>query len=408
MADEAPVPMGEPPAQDGGAANNTNEARPRRTVGFAEEPSTTDAVRHASTSMSSIQGNKDQREDMLRSYRQALSTKLPGVRDKGAAHDREMFEKADIRGIIFPWMKWYQIWWGVTVAAAIFTAFFCPYTIAFERNAGVFNGGAAVIEYLLIGIFVFDIIVNFNRAFRVNEVLVFERAQIAKSYCRKLFWVDFVGVFPFYSVALAIAGEVGEDSNKALLLNLFRLLQLTRLYRIQRFFHHLQYNAHISLMYFTLLRNGKFESRHVEQHSNHGFQDTIQCENSQCRTFLCCHELLGLVCLFVSNFAACAMYYLARLEDFDDETWLGPLVNDLTGVERYIISLYWSVTTFTTGECLHGEHAHSYSTFLNAKPLLFSHTCFLVLCSIYLLQLDMETFRRRTRLNRYSGCASCF
>jgi len=361
MADEAPVPMmGEPPAQDGGA----KDARPRRTVGFAEEEPTTrttDAVRHASsTSMSSIQDNKDQREDMLRSYRQALNTRLPGVRDKGAAHDRAMFEKADIRGIIFPWMKWYQIWWGVTVAAAIFTAFFCPYTIAFERNAGVFNGGAAVIEYLLTGIFVLDIIVNFNRAFRVNEVLVFERAQIAKSYCRKLFWVDFVGVFPFYSVALAIAGEVGEDSNKALLLSMFRLLQLTRLYRMQRFFHHLQYNAHISLMYFTLLRN-------------------------------------GLVCLFVSNFAACAMYYLARLEHFDDETWLGPLVNDLTGVERYIISLYWSVTTFTTGECLRGEHSLSYSTFLCAKPLLFSYTWFWTSVPFIFLQWDMETFRRRTR-----------
>jgi hypothetical protein len=31
-----------------------------------------------------------------------------------------------------------------------------------------------------------------------------------------MFWVDLVGFFPFEAVGLAIAGEVGEDTNKVL------------------------------------------------------------------------------------------------------------------------------------------------------------------------------------------------
>lgn len=43
------------------------------------------------------------------------------------------------------------------------------------------------------------------------------------------------------------------------------------------------------------------------------------------------------------------MYFIARQYDFDpDNTWLGSLVEDLTGFERYCTSLYWSVVTFTT------------------------------------------------------------
>jgi len=200
-------------------------------------------------------------EDMAenkQSARQVLSTKLPGIRNKATVHsDREMVERAEISGILFPWMKSYRLWWSVTVGATILTAFFCPYTIAFEPQMGIFTTGAAVIEFILIGIFVLDIFVKFNQSYHVDEVLVYERKEIAKHYCKRFFWVDAVGVFPFYSVALAIAGERGEDSNKALLLSMFRLLQLVRLYRMRKFFDHLQYNAHVSLMYFTLLRNGK-------------------------------------------------------------------------------------------------------------------------------------------------------
>ena len=226
---------------------DTSQSRATKSVNFAD-----------SVTMDSVD-----RTESMHAARQLLSTKLSGVRNVKAstAHtDRERVEQAGIQGLVFPWHKSYRIWWAIMVGATILTAFFCPYTIAFEPRMGAFTSGAAAIEFLLTGIFVLDIFVNFNRAFHVGEVLVFERSEIAKKYCRKLFWVDCVGVFPFSYVALAFAGEIGEDTNRALLISMLRLLQLVRLYRMNRFLHHLQYNARVSLIYFTLLRNGMFVS----------------------------------------------------------------------------------------------------------------------------------------------------
>ena len=222
----------------------TSQSRAAKSVNFAD-----------SVTMDSVD-----RTESMHAARQLLSTKLSGVRNVKAstAHtDRERVEQAGIQGLVFPWHKSYRIWWAIMVGATILTAFFCPYTIAFEPRMGAFTSGAAAIEFLLTGIFVLDIFVNFNRAFRKNDVLIFERREIAKHYCRKQFWVDFISVFPFSTVALSIAGEIGQDTNRALLINLLQLLQLVRLYRMARFFHHLQFNAHVSLIYFTLLRNGK-------------------------------------------------------------------------------------------------------------------------------------------------------
>jgi hypothetical protein len=74
----------------------------------------------------------------------------------------------------------------------------------------------------------------------------------------------------------------------------------------------LQYNSRISLIWFTLARNFA-------------------------------------VLLTVNHISACAMYFLARSKDFDHEaTWLGPVVSSMNGFERYVVSLYQSVVTFST------------------------------------------------------------
>lgn len=251
------------------------------------------------------------------SARKTLKSQPSGVLGKSTtSSDRRMVEEADIDGILFPWMKAYKIWSGITVVGAIFTVFFVPYQIAFQKEAGAFNDAAAIVYYILMVIFFVDITVNFNLAFYQNEMMVFERTQIAKSYCRGMFWIDFFGVFPFEYVALVISRENnGEDSknNKALLyLSLFRLLGFLRLHRMKPLQDMLQYNSKVSLIWFTLIRNFA-------------------------------------VALVVTHFSACVMYFLARLNDFDDEnTWLGPLVFEMNGLERYVVSLYWSVVTFAT------------------------------------------------------------
>ena len=229
------------------------------------------------------------------------------MRGKGTtASERQLVRDANIRGIWFPWMRCYELWWNLTIVGTLFTVFFEPYQIAFQKETGIFNDGAAVVEFLLTAIFALDILVQFNLAFYDHDVMVYERKEIFKSYCRRMFWVDLVGVVPFETIALAASDELGTDNNKALLFSLLRLLHFVRLYRLKPLSDSLQYNARISLMWFTLIRNLA-------------------------------------VAFMLTHFSACIMYFLARLEEFDDETWLGPLVNELSGFERYMYSLYWSI-----------------------------------------------------------------
>lgn len=219
-------------------------------------------------------------------------------------HQR-MVEKADIHGIFFPWHRAYKIWWSLTVVGAIFTLFFGPFQIAFQHEPGTFNGLGDMVEFFLTSIFVIDIGVTCNLAIYKNELIVFERTRIMQEYVfRGYFWVDVIGVFPFEYFALMLTGHLHETGREALLCSLFRMLRFVRLHRVRQLSEILQYNARVSLLWFTLVRN-----------------------------------LTAVVAL--THIEACFMYFLARLRGFDETTWLGPLVLNMTGFRRYVIALYW-------------------------------------------------------------------
>ena len=245
--------------------------------------------------------------------RRVLASRPSGVLGEGTTvSDKYMVKKANIRGIIFPWMPAYEIWWTITAVGAIFTVFFCPFQIAFQDEPGTFNDASAVLEWGLNLVFFVDIIVNFNLAFYTNnEVMVYDRYDIFIHYFSRMFWVDLIGVFPFETVALMLAGDLGDSNNEALLFSLLRLLRFVRLHRMKKLSDVLQYNARVSLMWFTLIRN---------------FASVL------CSTHL----------------AACSMYFLARYNGFGENTWLGPVVRNMSGLERYVTALYWAIVTFCT------------------------------------------------------------
>jgi hypothetical protein len=252
----------------------------------------------------------------IRNARKVLGTNSSVVLGQGTtASDEKMVKKANIRGIIFPWMPVYRVWWSIAAMGAILYAFFGPFLIAFQDEPGTFNDAAADVELLLNLLFSVDIVVNFNLAFYKNEVMVFDRREIFKAYFSRMFWVDLIGVFPFETVALFMAGELRENNSTALLLSLLRLLRFVRLHRLKRLSYILQYNARISLLWFTIIRN------------------------------------LAAV-LFITHLAACSMYFLARLHGFGEDTWLGPLLvnHDMGSFDRYVTSMYWAVVTFCTGQ----------------------------------------------------------
>ena len=219
------------------------------------------------------------------------------------------------KSIILPWSPQYKCWWYLTVGGALLTIFTETYNVAFSKGGLYpYNDASSIIEYLLVSIFFIDIFVNFRLAYYDDEQghYILDGTLIARNYVSYTFWIDVIGVFPFYAVLLAMFNQLGQDTKLSQFLALVRLVRMVRLRRMQLVFEILQYNPNISLMWLTLTRNFCFA-------------------------------------LVWSHFAACVMYFIARQYDFDpDQTWIGGSLEGLNGRERYLTSLYWSVTTFTT------------------------------------------------------------
>ena len=270
---------------------------------------------------------------------------------------------------ILPWSPSYRAWWGFTVFAAAFTIFLETYQIAFAPGGLTTQSrGSFILEYLLLSIFVVDIFVNFSLAyFDDRDKVVYDRRSIARHYFRRMFWVDLIGVFPFYPMALAISGQMGQDNTTTQYLALLRLFKMVRLHRVELLFLILQYSTKISLMSLTLVRN--FSAALVWTH-------------------------LG----------ACVMYFIARQYDFDpDNTWLGSLVEDLTGFERYCTSLYWSVVTFTTvGVSLDLSGYKRVYLHLELISLLTN-----IVSNHPLAKISTVTSLRSTAPNRFLACCIC-
>ncbi|GAX18248.1 hypothetical protein FisN_20Lu005 [Fistulifera solaris] len=179
---------------------------------------------------------------------QLLRSRPNGVVGTSFQYDQSILKQArHIRGILFPWMFSYRVWWTLTALGAIFTLFLVPFQIAFSNEPGNFNDIMSNLEDLLTAVFVIDIFISFNLAFYKQEVLIFERSKIFKEYVLGgNFFVDVLGVIPCEWVALWIAGWInsdarGGDPTTLLMSSLFRLFAFVRLYRMKQLSYVLQY-----------------------------------------------------------------------------------------------------------------------------------------------------------------------
>ena len=231
----------------------------------------------------------------------------------GVNAHRDIVKRAKIHNVVFPFDTSYQIWWFVTAVGAIMTAFLLPYEIAFQAaETGRLEDAGAIVETVLVLIFTLDILINFNLAIYKDSRLTFQRSEIIKSYLQGMFWVDLCGVFPFQTVAMWINGN--NVANNAFLFSLWRLPRLVRLHRLKKLSDIMQFDGHISFLWFTLIRNFA-------------------------------------AVLLVAHWEACTMYFLARLKGLGEDTWLGPLVAEKehnSTFDLYLTSLYLSVVTFCT------------------------------------------------------------
>jgi hypothetical protein len=225
---------------------------------------------------------------------------------------RKQIQQQPPKYLFFPWSRGYRWWFGWTVAWSLLTVYFETYAIAFlPGGRKAVNDVAIIIEYCFFAVFGIDILVNFNLAYTDQEdLVVVNRKQIFWNYAKFLFWIDLIGVFPFYTVILAARDEIGVDNHETRNLQLVRLLRLVRLHRVVHASALAQYSTKISLAWYTMTRN------------------------------------FGGALLW-THFAACMMFFIARQNDFQD-SWLEPSDTD-TNFDLYVTSLYWSIVTFATG-----------------------------------------------------------
>lgn len=78
---------------------------------------------------------------------------------------------------------------------------------------------------------------------------------------------------------------------------------------------------------------------------------------------------------------ACTMYFLARLKDLSEDTWLGPLVAEegeaQSTFDLYLTSLYLSVVTFCTVgtfQDIVGRHLLAILRVVDGFSFFWSHT----------------------------------
>jgi len=293
-----------------------SDSRNHRTAGEVEEylcedDTTMTTPTRTGDATSSLRSNASSKRRVKTASRLTFSSNQ-GVSSRLVVQTEEKQERKCL-ALFVPWSPYYKTWWGFTVAAAVLTVFSETFAIAFQPGGEVPVNGSDIIEYALMGFFTIDIFVNFNLAYYdAQDEIVTNRKLIARHYLEWFFWVDFIGVFPFYEVALAAAGQIGQNTRLSQYLSLLRLFRMVRLHRVKVLFDILQYSTKISFMSLTLIRNLSFA-------------------------------------LVWTHFNACALYFIARERDFDPTTtWIGGEYPDLNLAERYVVSLYWSVVTFAT------------------------------------------------------------
>lgn len=252
----------------------------------------------------------DSSQDTKRSTESSIhsSSIVRGIKREATTRHVAEIHSDETKYIVYPWIPSYKIWSVFILVCAIFTAFFETHEVAYGR-AGLapYDDASSIIDYLLTVLFLFDMILNFNKAvYDEEEDIVEDRKGIAEIYMKKMFWIDLLGIFPFYEIALAISGELGKNSRVSQYLAILRLFRLFRLHRVTDLFSRIQYNTKISLLTLTLMRNFT-------------------------------------VALVWAHLAACIFYFIARQYDFNDDTWIGGDINDLTETEKYMTTLYWSI-----------------------------------------------------------------
>lgn len=186
-----------------------------------------------------------------------------------------------------------------------------PVRLAFEP---ALTPIAVVVEYIIMVIFLLDIIANFNTAYvdPDTETMVQNRGVIALNYLKAWFWVDALSTFPFDLVASS-ASQSGSN------ISALRAIRALRLFRI-----------------FKLLRISKFH-------------ETM--ENFRMNPHVVNLTVLIVSIFFIAHLFACIWHFIALYQQRQGsvDTWVDVFGFSTSSIyDRYVASLYYVMVTMMT------------------------------------------------------------
>lgn len=236
----------------------------------------------------------------------------------------EYVNKDDHSCLLHPDSLFLRVWNIILTIILMYTAVIMPYRIAFEPV--IFWDSWTITEFAIDGLFFTDVIINFFcMYFKSSGQLVTSRRKIAKHYLAGWFLLDLVACMPFSLVDyFDTATEVVPSQKYNNLLRLARVPRMYKLFRVARI-----------LKAFRHYKDHKMLER---------IQDCLQL-NSRLYKLI---KFLFSVLLCV-HIAGCFWYFSARVYDYGVNTWVSRYgyIDEDSGT-KYILSIYWAVTTVTT------------------------------------------------------------
>lgn len=234
------------------------------------------------------------------------------LRDKIATENRSS------RFLIDPKWNFSRKWDGLMILLLVYTAIFTPFEVAFlETKFNLLFGFNRLVDTL----FICDLILNFF--FMVEDPesgeIVKDIHRIRALYFRGWFTCDILSVLPFESVSSGLkyispgTGESLQSLKVLRVVRLLRLIKLLRVVRASRIFARWESSIGLSFSTISVLK-------------------------------------FSLSMVLVSHWLACIFHLVPQFDEQPPyKNWLvGAGMWDSGVMSRYIISLYWSVTTVTT------------------------------------------------------------
>ncbi|GMP73939.1 hypothetical protein CsSME_00031517 [Camellia sinensis var. sinensis] len=213
------------------------------------------------------------------------------------------------RCIISPFSPRYRAWEMFLIGLVIYSAWICPFEFAFltyKRDA------LFIIDNVVNGFFAIDIILTFFVAYLDSQsyLLIDDPKKIAIRYISTWFTFDICSTVPFQPLSLLLFPSHSSGIG-------FKLLNMLRLWRLRR----------VSSLFARLEKDIRFNYFWTR-----------------------CTKLIS-VTLFAVHCAGCIYYLIADRYPDPDKTWIGavyPNFKEASLWDRYVTSIYWSITTLTT------------------------------------------------------------